>query len=421
MLDIKFIKENTDLVKKAAKEKHIDIDIDKIIKLDDEIAALKTEHQGYLETKNKISAKIPNTEPDKRSKLIEESKLAGENAKKIEEKMTPLIEEFDALMLWVPNIPMESAPIGESEDDNVVIKTWGEKPNFDFEPKDHYDILIENNWADFERAAKVCGNRSHTLKGVAARLELALHAFMMDKMIEKGFNMITVPSICGKDALIASGLLPKGEDDVYYMEKDDKYLAGTAEVILTSLHTGEILSENDLPILYAGYSPCFRRESGSAGRDVRGLFRVHQFTKTEQFIICKNDKEESAKWHQKLFVNTEELLQALELPYQVVECCTGDMGQGKFRMNDFEVWMPAQNKYRETHSCSTLHDWQARRANLRYRENETGKVKFTHTLNNTGIATPRIISQFLENHQTKDGKIKLPKAIQPYMGGREFL
>jgi seryl-tRNA synthetase len=233
--------------------------------------------------------------------------------------------------------------------------------------------------------------------------------------------MITVPSMVKESALYGTGHFPFGREDAYYMEKDDIYLAGTAEVVLTSLHSDEILEENQLPILYAGYSPCFRREAGAAGKDTRGLIRVHQFMKVEQYVICKADFDESKKWHAALLACAEEVLQDLELPYQVIECCTGDMGAGKYKMNDIETWMPSENRYRETHSCSSLTDWQARRANLRYRENGTNKVRHCFTLNNTGIATPRVMAQFLENHQTADGKVRIPAKLRPYMNGKEWL
>jgi seryl-tRNA synthetase len=233
------------------------------------------------------------------------------------------------------------------------------------------------------------------------------------------FTLMTVPALAKPQAFYATGHFPGHEDEAYHIPADDLYLAGTGEIALTSLHSGEILEADSLPILYAGYSPCFRREAGSAGRDVRGLLRVHQFYKLEQYVICRDDPEESARWHQRLLANAEAMLQELEIPYQVVETSTGDMGLGKFRMNDIESWVPSLGKYRETHSCSTLHDWQARRANLRWRDEER-KVRFVHTLNNTALASPRILVPLLENHQTADGRVRLPKALHGLMGG-EYL
>jgi seryl-tRNA synthetase len=421
MLDIKFIRENTDLVKKTAADKNIDVDVDKILSLDEEIRALKTKLQELSEQKNKLSDQIKSADPDNKGVMIEKSKAIGEQAKIIEADLKPKEEVFNQLMLWTPNIPADDVPIGESDEDNVVVRQAGDKPEFDFPVLDHYDLLVKNDWADFERVPKVSGSRLHTLKNGAARLEIALQMYMMDRMMDKGFTLINVPSICNRESLIGTGHFPYEEEDIYHLERDDKYLAGTCEVVLNYLHSGEILSENDLPILYTGYSPCFRREAGSAGKDVRGLIRVHQFTKLEQFVICKNDLAETQKWMGMLLQNTEEMLQELELPYQVLELCTGDMGAGKYKMFDVEVWSPSQSKYRETHSCSAFTDWQARRTNTRYRENESGEVKFVHTLNNTGIATPRIMAMFLENHQTKDGRVRLPEVLCSYMQGREYL
>ncbi len=251
-------------------------------------------------------------------------------------------------------------------------------------------------------------------------LELALHRLAMDKLMAKGFTLLSTPALAREDALYGTGHFPTGRDQAYFLAEDNLYLSGTAEVQVNSLHSGEILKESDLPILYAGYSPCFRREAGSYGRDVRGLIRVHQFMKVEQYIICKSDPTESEKWHQMLLETSEEIVQDLELPYRIVECCTGDMGAGKVRMYDIEAWVPSENKYRETHSCSALHDWQARRTNVRYRDQD-GKVQFVYTLNNTAIATPRILVPLLENHQTKDGKFRVPKKLIPYLAGKDLL
>jgi seryl-tRNA synthetase len=281
-------------------------------------------------------------------------------------------------------------------------------------------ILENHKWADFERIATISGSRSYSLRNEAVLLEFALLRFALEKMMSKGFTLASVPSMAREYTFMGQGMFPKARDQVYFVPEDDIYLAGTSEVVLNSLHKDEILSESDLPILYGGFSACFRREAGSSGRDVRGLIRVHQFNKVEQYVLCKSDPEESAAWHQKLLNTSEEILQSLELPYQVVECCTGDMGLGKFRMNDINSWVPSEGKYRETHSCSSLHDWQARRTNLRYR-GEDGKVRFAHTLNNTALATPRIMVPFLENHQQADGSIRLPVALQPYMGGLQKL
>jgi seryl-tRNA synthetase len=280
-------------------------------------------------------------------------------------------------------------------------------------------LLEKNDWADLSRIVQVAGSRTYCLKGRLALLEGVLMNWALAKLSVAGFTPITVPALTREDAFVRQGQFPGHREETYQLPNDDLWLAGTAEVALTSLHSGEILDLSNGPVLYAGYSPCFRREAGSAGRDVRGLLRVHQFLKVEQYVICEADEAVSAEWHTRLLGLAEQLLTDLDLPYQVIETSTGDMGLGKFRMNDIESWVPSLGKYRETHSCSTLHDWQARRANLRYRDSE-GKVRFAHTLNNTALASPRILVPLLENHQQEDGRVRLPAALQPLMGG-EYL
>lgn len=323
------------------------------------------------------------------------------------------------LQLQLPGIPYEGAPVGPDESFNQVIRTAGELPKFDFEPLDHVALIEKNDWADLSRVTQISGSRTYCLKGALALLEAKLMAWALEKIGEAGFTPITVPAIAREQAFLNQGQFPGHKEETYELPNDDLWLAGTAEVVLTSLHSGEIVENDKLPILYAGYSPCFRREAGSAGKDVRGLLRVHQFVKVEQYVVCQADDAQSAQWHARLLELAESLLDALEIPYQVIETSTGDMGLGKYRMNDIESWVPSLGKYRETHSCSTLHDWQARRANIRYRGSD-GKVHFAHTLNNTALASPRILVPLLENHQTTDGRVRLPKAMQEVMG-REFL
>jgi seryl-tRNA synthetase len=301
-----------------------------------------------------------------------------------------------------------------------VIRKVGEPPRFEFEPLDHVALLEVRGWAEFARARNVSGERAYALSGDAVLLERALLSFGLDLMVRRGFTPISVPSLVREAALIGTGMFPKGREETYELPADDLFLAGTAEVALVGLHSGEILDKAQLPRLYGGISPCFRREIGSAGRDVRGLIRVHQFEKVEQFVICEADEAESARWHQALMDSAEQVLQELNLAYEVVECCTGDMGLGKFRMNDINTWFPSLQSFRETHSCSTLHEWQARRANLKYRDTD-GTVRHAHTLNNTAAATPRLLAALIENHQTADRKIAVPPVLQPYLQGRAVL
>ena len=424
MPDIKFIIENKDLVQEGLTKKGYtkeDLDLDALIKLYKDIASLKTSSQSLAEEKNKLSAQIKSASPEERPIIIAKSKELGERFKKEAEELSAKEEKFNLEMLKVPNLPSPESPIGPDDTANVVRRYVGEVPHFDFAIKDHIELMEFNDWAEMERIAKVSGSRTYAIKNELSKLELAMHMFVLDKLRTHGFQVITVPSISKEKPLYGQGYLPFSRDEVYYLPQDDIYLSGTAELILNSLRADEILSENELPILYAGFSPCFRREAGAAGKDTRGLVRVHQFMKTEQFVICKNDIEESEKWHQKLLAISEEVLQDFELPYRVLEVCTGDMGAPKYRQYDLEAWVPSQNCYRETHSCSNITDWQARRTNLRYRANADGKVKFVHTLNNTGIATPRALVPFIENHQNADGTVNIPEKLRPYMNGAKVI
>lgn len=417
MLDLKFIRQNTDLVNKAIKDKNINLNLEDLLTADASILELKKTMQHLEEQKNinaKQVAKIINK--DEKLSFIEKGKKIGQDIEKLKPTLIDLENKLRTLLLLVPNIPSINAPIGLDEDDNIAIKYVGDKPKFNFTPLDHVQLLEKNNWADLERIAKITGSRSYALTNDMVILELALLRFAIEKMKIKGFTPITVPALAREFAFVGTGHFPVGKDQVYHLPADDLYLTGTAEVVLNALHSGDNLLEADLPILYAGFSPCFRREAGSAGRDTRGLIRVHQFYKVEQFVICKNDVNESEYWHQQLLQTSEEIMQELELPYRVVDVCTGDMGAGKIRQYDLEAWVPSENKYRETHSCSSLHEWQARRTNLRYRD-EASKMKYCYTLNNTAIATPRIMVPFLENHQNADGTIKIPVKLQAYLGG----
>ena len=419
MLSLQFIREHPDLVRKAIADKGARVDLNALLALDAEVRAMKTEVDDLRRQRNEISASFKSAAPEERPALGARAKEMGARSAEVEARLAEQGGELDALMLRLPGIPWEGAPVGPDETFNTVVRTEGTPPSFDFEPLDHVALVEKNDWADLSRITQVAGSRQYALKGRLALLEQALIFWTQQRLAENGFTLMTVPALARPQAFIATGHFPGHEEEAYEIPKDGLYLAGTGEIALTSLHSGEILEGAQLPILYAGYSPCFRREAGSAGRDVRGLLRVHQFYKLEQYVICADDPAESARWHERLLANAESILKALEIPYQVVETSTGDMGLGKFRMNDLESWVPSLGKYRETHSCSTLHDWQARRANLRWRDEER-KVRFVHTLNNTALASPRILVPFLENHQTADGRVRLPEAIRPLMGG-EYL
>lgn len=420
MLDLKFIRENPLLIKEAIELKNVKLDLDQLLDIDKKLQTLKLQQQELQTERNANAKKIPKASPEERPTLIARGKEIGNQLESIKPQLTTIEEEMQNLLWLIPNIPSPKAPKGKDENDNVEVKKWGEIPHFSFTPKSHIELLTQNDWAEFERIAAVAGSRSYSLKGDMVLLELALHRMALDILKRKGLTLITVPALVRQEALFGTGHFPTGRDQVYYMPEDDIYLSGTAEVPLNSLHSHEILDESKLPLRYAGYSPCFRREAGSYGKDVKGLIRVHQFMKVEQYIIAKNDPDETEKLHFELLHTSEEVMQNLEIPYRIVECCTGDMGAGKVRMFDIEGWVPSEQKYRETHSCSNLHDWQARRSDLRYR-NSAGKVMYCHTLNNTAIATPRILVPLLEVHQNEDGSINIPSALRSYLGGLEKL
>jgi seryl-tRNA synthetase len=419
MLGMDFIKANRETVSQAIRDKGVELDLDALLALDGEVRGLKTEIEGLRAERNAISAQFPTAAAGDKAELGRKAKEAGARASALEMKLAEQEAALKAMLLQLPGIPWDGAPVGPDESANIVVRTEGTPPEFGFEPLDHVDLIEKNDWADLSRITQVSGSRTYCLKGRLALLETKLMAWALERIADAGFTPITVPALAREQAFLNQGQFPGHREETYEIGEDGLWLAGTAEVALTSLHSGEILEADKLPILYAGYSPCFRREAGSAGRDVRGLLRVHQFVKVEQYVICEADEAVSAEWHAKLLGLAESLLTALEIPYQVVETSTGDMGLGKFRMNDLESWVPSLGKYRETHSCSTLHDWQARRADLRYRGPD-GKVRFAHTLNNTALASPRILVPLLENHQTEDGRVRLPKALQELMGG-EFL
>jgi seryl-tRNA synthetase len=420
MLSMELIKTNRADVDRAIRDKGVSVDVDALLALDAEARALKTEIDNLRAARNAISARFKDAKPEEKAVLGAEAKAAGARASELEGQLGGKQDAMNALMMKLPGIPWDGAPVGPDESFNKVIRTEGEVPNFGFEPLDHVALIEKNDWADLSRIVQVSGSRTYCLKGRLALLETKLMGWALDRIATAGFTAITVPAIAREQAFLNQGQFPGHVEETYALPNDDAYLAGTAEVALTSLHSGEIVDGAKLPILYAGYSPCFRREAGSAGKDVRGLLRVHQFLKVEQWVMCDADPAVSAEWHEKLLGLAEQLLTALEIPYQVIETSTGDMGLGKYRMNDIESWVPSLGKYRETHSCSTLHDWQARRANLRYRDSE-GKVRFAHTLNNTALASPRILVPLLENHQTVDGRVRLPKALRDLMGGDEYL
>lgn len=415
MLDIKFIRENPDLIKEAAKKKRIAFDAGKLLEIDDQRRKLLQEVEELRAEQNNASdiiAKIDDKE--EKQKKISEMKDLKEKLSLEEDELKKIIEKWDALMLEVPNVPDPSVPEGNSDADNKEIRKWGKIPEFGFEPKTHIELMEKLGLADLERGAKVAGFRGYFLKNEAALLSVALWQLAFGMWTKKGYVPLIAPSLCREINFTGSGWLPQGKDEVYKTQ-DDLYLAGTAEVPVMGFHQEEILDEKELPKKYVVFSPCYRREAGSYGRDTKGIFRLHEFTKIEQVILCKADHEESVRWHEEITKNSEEIMQALEIPYRVVVNCGADLKLANVKTYDIESWIPSEKRYRETHSSSYFHDFQTRRLNIRYRGKE-GKVRFCHSLNNTAIATPRVLISLLENNQQKDGSVKVPEVLQKYLG-----
>jgi seryl-tRNA synthetase len=420
MLDKRFIRENPGDVKAAVRVKGIDLDVDELLHLDVQTRKLQHELDQAQAKKKSSSKEFAKADEARRAQLRAESAELDDHLKSLREQLADTNGKLTQLLLLTPTIPWTGSPVGPDESANVEIRRHGTPPEFGFEPLDHVELLEARGWADFARARKVAGERAYALTGQAVLLERAMHAYALDMLNTKGYTLVSVPALVREDALIGTGQFPAHREETYSITADDLYLAGTAEVSLVGFHSGEILDLKQLPIRYAGISPCFRREAGSAGRDVRGLLRVHQFEKVEQFIICVADDAESDRWHAEILSTAEHLLQGLGLAYRVLECSTGDMGAGKYRMNDIDTWMPSLGAYRETHSCSSLHDWQARRANVRYRDAD-GTIRFAYTLNNTAIATPRLLAALIENYQDADHRVRVPEVLRPYLGGAELL
>ena len=420
MLDRRFIRQNPDAVRAAVRVKGIDLDVDELLQLDKASRELQHELDQKQALRKSSAREFAQADEARRTELRAEHAELEIQLRTLRDQLAETTEKLQALMLLTPMIPWEGAPVGPDESANVTIRTYGTPPEFDFRLLDHVGLLEKRGWADFTRARKVAGERAYALTGDMVLLERAVHSYALDLLSTRDFTLVSVPSLVREEALIGTGQFPAHREETYAITADDLYLAGTAEVALVGFHSNEILDHRHLPIRYAGISPCFRREAGSAGRDVRGLLRVHQFEKVEQFVICAADAVESDRWHEELLGTAEQLLQGFGLAYEVVECSTGDMGAGKYRMNDINTWMPSLGAYRETHSCSSLHDWQARRANIRYRDAD-GTLRFAYTLNNTAVATPRILVALVENFQTSEAQVRVPDVLRPYLGGRELL
>jgi len=415
MLDIKFIKENKDIVKEGIKKKHMEVDIEALLAVDEKRLDLLSRVEFLRGEQNKVSVSMGGTlSHEARGQLIEEMRLVKDDLKEKEEELRDIITKWQALMLQVPNVPDISVPEGDSDADNQEIKQWGEKPIFDFEAKDHIELMTNLKMVDFDRGVKVHGFRGYFLLGDGARLSMAIWNYALDFFSQKGFMPVIPPVVVNRKTFFGTGYLPQGEDDLYKTQDGD-FLAGTAEVPLMGFHADEILSKNDLPKKYLGFSPCYRREAGSHSKDVKGLIRVNEFYKLEQVVLCEASHNESVLLHEEINKNIEEFIESLNIPYHTVVNCGGDLGMGQVKKYDVELWVPKENKYREIGSASYFHDFQTRRLGIRYRD-EDGKTKYAHSLNSTAIPTPRILVSLVENFQQKDGTIKVPEVLQKYLG-----
>ncbi|QQY79813.1 seryl-tRNA synthetase [Keratinibaculum paraultunense] len=418
MLDIRRIRKDPEGVKKALEKRHGDYPIDKVLELDKKRRNILTKVEEMKAKQNSVSKDIPKLKKEGKdvSSLIAEMKNLSNEIKQLDDKVKEVDEELLNLLLYIPNIPHESVVEGESDEDNVEIRKWGEPRNFDFEPKAHWDLGTELDILDFERASKLTGTRFSVFKDLGAKLERALINFMLDlHTAEHGYIEMGTPFMVNRDSMIGTGQLPKFKYDMFHIPSKDYFLVPTAEVPLTNLHRNEILDEDMLPIYYTAYTPCFRQEAGSAGRDTRGLIRNHQFDKVElvKFALPENSYDEL----ERLTNNAEEILKRLELPYRVVMLSTGDLGFSAAKTYDLEVWMPSYGRYVEISSCSNFEDYQARRANIRFRRKDTKKVEFVHTLNGSGLAVGRALAAIIENYQQEDGSIIIPEVLRPYLKG----
>ncbi|MEK7545104.1 MAG: serine--tRNA ligase [Patescibacteria group bacterium] len=416
MLDLKFIRENAEKVKTAAKNKNIKVDVDEILRLDDERKNYIPKIEKIRAEKNKASSEIPKLKGEEKEKVLAHMKEISAEEKNLNEELKKVEDALNGLLLIVPQVHSDETPVGKDDTENVELYKIGEVPRFDFDIQDHVALGEKLDILDFPRGVKIAGSRNYFLKNEGVLLEQAILRLTIDMLMEKGFSPFSVPLLVNDAAMTGTAYFPGGEEQAYRVEKDELNLIGTSEVSVCSYHSGEILQESELPRLYAGISPCFRREAGTYGKDTHGLYRVHQFMKVEQVVLCKNDMEESEKMFAMLLKNAEDVLEALGLPYRVVAVCSGDMGRGQYYKNDIETWMPSRKGYGETHSCSSFHEFQSRRLNIRYRDAH-GNTQYVHTLNNTAIASPRILIPILEIYQQKDGSVKVPEALQKYMNG----
>lgn len=422
MIDIEQIRQHPDQFRRAIKTKRIPLNLDELLEADEQRRKVGTEVNRLRQMRNEISELIArDSNNEKRAERIAESKGIGEQLIAREGELDTIEADYRRLMALVPGLPAEGVPEGETDADNVELRTWATPKDKSLTPRDHLELAAMHGMLEQDGARDAAGSRAYALMGLGALLELAVLRFALDRLLAKGYIPVLPPLLVKEPAMFGTGYFPIGEENAYTLERDKLFLTGTSEVGIVAIHANRTFAKEELSGLrFAGITPCFRREAGAAGRDTRGLYRVHQFQKVEQVIFCENDADVSLKEHLALLENAEEIVQALELPYRVVAVCTGDLGLGQIRKHDIETWMPSRGAYGETHSCSTFHDFQARRLSIRYCD-EGGRKQFVHTLNNTAIASPRILIALIENHQNADGSIDIPKALRPYLNGVEHL
>jgi len=418
MIDIKALRADPDSFIRGAAAKRMDVDIPALLEVDGRLLAARRQLQDIRTAQNAAGKEIAALTGEAKQAAVAKMAELKARAKARNDLVAELEPRFNELMLLVPQPPAADVPVGDSDADNVELRREGRLPAFDFEPKDHVQLGEALDIIDVPRGVKLAGSRNFALKGAGALMHQAVLRLAMDRMLAKGYTPLTVPVLVNESAMVGTGYFPTGRDEAYLCERDGMSLVGTAEVPVTAFHADDILAEAELPKKYVSLSTCFRREAGAAGKDTSGLYRVHYFDKVEQVILCRNDEELSKQFHQEILANAEDVVKALEVPYRVVNCCSGDLGVGNVQRFDIETWMPSRGGYGETHSASRYYEFQARRLNIRYRGADR-QLRFCHTLNNTVIASPRILISLLEVHQNADGSVTVPAALRPYMAGME--
>ena len=419
MIDVKLLRENPEVYIQAAQDKRIEVNIPRLLEIDGRLREVRAKLQEITTEKNKVGKAVPRLSGAEKDTALARLSQMKQQEEQFNEEIKVLQPEFDALLLQVPQPADGAVPVGRDDTENVELRREGEVRTFDFEPKDHVQLGQALDIIDIERGVRLAGTRNYFLKGDGALLHWAVLRFAVDFMAGRGYLPMSVPLMMRNEAMTGTGYYPGSEEQTYRMERDELNLVGTAEVPLTAYRMGEILSVDEMPLKFVALSSCFRREAGAAGKDTYGLYRIHQFDKVEQVVICRNDVEESNRFHEEILGNAEGVMKALGLPYRIVVVCTGDLGRGQAKKYDIEGWMPSRGNYCETHSASKFYDFQARRMNLRYKDPETKKNLFCHTLNNTVIASPRILIPLMELYQNADGTITIPQVLRPYMGDRE--